>query len=200
MKTKMIMGIVLAGLAFAAAGCSKLPQEAVPAVETALSAAETADAATYAPEAFNRARESFAQAQAEVEAQNGKFALTRKYGTAVELLDKAAGEARAAQEAAVAGKEQARIDAVAAADAGSAALEAARTLLAQAPSGKNTKAELDAMQQELTALQSTLEEALAAAAAEDYLDAKVKADVVTAQATAIGADIRSAIEKVNAKR
>ena len=70
----------------------------------------------------------------------------------------------------------------AAVDSARAALQAANDFLAAAPKGKNTKAELEAMGQELAALQTSLDEAMAGIAGEDYINAKIKADVVTQQA------------------
>ena len=198
--SRILVGMLLLGLVLGAAGCSKVPQEAVPSLEAALDSAKTAGAETYAPEALNRAQETYTQAKAEIEAQNGKFSLTRKYGKATELLAEANRQAEQANEAAVAGKEQAKVEATAAVADARTALGSATTLLAQAPRGKNTKAELDAMQQELTSLQSALDQADTAVTDGNYLDAKVKAEVVSRQAGEIQADINNAIAKVNAKR
>lgn len=198
--SKIQMVVALLALLLVGAGCSKLPETALPTLQTALGEAQSAGAETYAPDALNQAKATYAQAQAEIEVQNGKFALFRKYTRATELLTQATTEAQAATQAAIAGKEKARLAANAAVDGARAALQAANEFLAAAPKGKNTKAELEAMGQELAALQTSLDEAVAGIAAEDYLNAKVKAEVVTRQAGTIKADIENAIAKVGAKR
>jgi len=197
MRAMKIMGAVLMiGLLAGFAGCAKAPVETVAAVQTAIDAARSAGAETYASDALAKVNATFQQAKAEIDVQNGKFALLRSYKNAEALLVQAQAEAQQAQEAAVAGKERARQEANTAIDTARAALQASNDFLAQAPRGKNTKAELDAMQQELTTLQTSLDEATGAMAGEDYINAKIKADLVTQKANEIQADVQAAIAKV----
>lgn len=197
MRAMKIMGAVLMiGLLAGFAGCAKAPVETVAAVQSAVDAARSAGAETYASDALAKVNATFQQAKAEIDVQNGKFALLRSYKNAEALLAQAQTEAQQAQEAAVAGKERARQEATGAIDTARAALQAANDFLAQAPRGKNTKAELDAMQQELTTLQTTLDEATGAMAGENYIDAKIKADLVVQKANEIQADVQAAIAKV----
>jgi hypothetical protein len=192
-----IMGAVLMiGLLVGFTGCAKAPVEKVAALQTAVDAARSAGAETYASDAFAKVNATFQQAKAEIDVQNGKFVLLRSYKNAEALLVQAQTEAQQAQEAAVAGKERARLEANTAIDTARAALQAANDFLAQAPRGKNTKAELDAMLQELTTQQMSLDEATGAIAGEDYINAKIKADLVVQRANQIQADIQAAIAKV----
>lgn len=193
---KIVGAVVIIGMLAAFAGCAKAPEETVVAVQTAIDQARTAGAETYASDALAKVNATFQQAKAEIEVQNGKFALFRSYKNAEALLAQAQTEAQQAQEAAVAGKERARQEANTAIDTARAALQSANDFLAQAPRGKNTKAELDAMQQELTTLQASLDEATGAMAGEDYINAKIKADLVTQKANEIQADVQAAIAKV----
>jgi hypothetical protein len=190
-----VVAVLVLGLMLGLAGCSKLPVETVTAMQTALDGAKAAGAETYARDALNQAMETKAQADAEIETQNGKFALMRSYKKATEMLTLATQQFEQANQAAVAGKERARVAANAAVEAATAALAATNEFLAKAPRGKNTKAELEAMQQELVVLQGTLDEAVAGVAAEDYINAKAKADVVTQKAAEIQADIQNAMDK-----
>jgi len=193
---KLVGAVLMIGMLAAFAGCAKAPEETVAAVQSGIESARSAGAETYASDEFAKVNATFQQAQAEIEVQNGKFALFRSYKNAEALLAQAQTEAQQAQEAAVAGKERARNEATAAIDNARAALQAATDFLAQAPRGKGTRAELDAMQQELTTLQASLDEATGGMAGEDYINAKIKAELVTQKANEIQADVQAAITKV----
>ena len=69
--------------------CAKPPQARMDGLRSGMELAELAESATYAPAEFEAAREAERTALAEVEAQNQKFALTRSFETAREMLDKA---------------------------------------------------------------------------------------------------------------
>lgn len=94
--------------------CAKPPQVEIDGAAAALAQAETAEAATYAAAELEQAREAQRAATAEIEAQGQKFALTRSYDHALELLKAANDAAIAAEQAAVAGRAQAQADAEAA--------------------------------------------------------------------------------------
>jgi hypothetical protein len=192
----LLIGLVLISLG----GCSKAPQEQVQAVQTAFAAAESADAAKYASESWLQAQDLMNQAQAEITAQEGKLGLLRSYGKSAELLTQAQAQVdKAAQEAAVA-KEQAKQETLAALQAAHAELQATIDLLAAAPRGKDTKAEIESMQQELTGLQVVLGQADALVPLEDYDGARAQVDQVNTQVAAIKADLTAAIAKVGARR
>lgn len=193
---KILSAVLMIGLLAGFAGCAKAPVETVAAVQTSIDGARSAGAETYASDSLAKVNATFQQAKAEIDVQNGKFALLRSYKNAEALLVQAQTEAQQAQEAAVAGKERARQEATTAIDTARAALQAANDFLAQAPRGKNTKAELDAMQLELTGLQATIDEATGAMAGEDYINAKIKADLVVQTANQIQTDVQNAITKV----
>ena len=78
--------------------------------------------------------------------------------------------------------------------------QAAVDALALAPVGKDTKAEIEAMKSELTALEATVKEAENAMGTEDYLNAKAKAESVAMKADQISNDIAQAMEKVKGKK
>ena len=192
----LLIGLVL----FSLGGCSKAPQEQVQAAQTAFAAAETADAAKYASESWLQAQDLMNQAQAEITAQEGKLGLLRSYGKSTELLAQAQVQAdKAAQEAAVA-KELAKQETLAALQAAHAELQATIDLLAAAPRGKDTQAEIESLQQELSGLQVVLGQADALVPLEDYDGARALVGQVNTQVAAIKADLTAAIAKVGARR
>lgn len=189
---RFFKGLVLVAMVAALAGCAKAPDAELQAAQSALDAAKAAGAETYAPESLSRAEDTLAQAQAEIDAQNDKFALFRSYQRATELLAQAKTEAEQAQADAEAGKEQARREAQGALEQARTALDSATAALETAPRGKGAGADIEAMRADLEALTQSLAEAEAAFAAEDYLNAKSKAEEVQQQAAAIEADIAQA--------
>ena len=195
----LYFGLVACALV-AVSGCAKPPDQSVSAVQSGIDAAKQAGAETYAAESLNQVQDLLGQAQAEIEAQNGKFALFRNYDKAEEILSQAKTAADTANQDAVAGKEQARQDAIAAIDGAKAKLTAASDAVNSAPMGKDTKAEIEAMKSEVLALGTTVTEAETALSSEDYLGARSQADGVAAKADQIAADVAQAVEKVKSKR
>lgn len=185
------------GATLALAGCSKAPQKEIDAAQAALEKAKASGADAYAADAYHGAEEAMAQARAEVEAQKGKFRLMQSYGKAKLLLVKAEADAEQALLAAEEGKIQFRQDSQIAIDAARTRLDAAVAAVANAPAGKDARADVEAMKGDLEALRATLAEAEAAYGGEDFATAKQKAEQVQREAEAIAADVARAIEKVN---
>jgi colicin import membrane protein len=182
------------------AACSKPPEQAMQAGSAALEEAKAAGAETYAPDALQAAQDALNRAEAEKKAQDEKFVLFRSYKSSEEMYAQAKVELDAATQAAAAGKELAKADATAAIEAAKAALASANEALAAAPKSKDSKADLELWANDLSTYATTVTEAEAAIASEDYLGAKSQAESVTAKATEISASIQAAIEKVNAAK
>ncbi len=189
---------VLAGVALFTAACAKEPTEALTAAKTALEAAKTAEASDYAPEALAAAETAQAALEAELKAQGEKFALTRSYTKAAEL---ATAAAESAATAAAAGKEAMKVEATALVAGVRAAVETTKQVLAKAPKGKGSAADLEAMNADVAAVETSLPDMDAALAAGKYKDAKAKADAAKATLDKIAADVQAAIDaKKGAKK
>jgi len=180
--------------------CSKAPEQAIQAGNAALEQAKAAGAETYAQDALQQAQDQLARAEAEKKAQDEKFALFRSYKESETLYAQAKASLESATQAAVAAKEQAKADATQAIADANAAVAAAGEALAAAPRSKDSRADLELWANDLNTYGTTIGEAEAALAAEDFLGAKSKAEGVTAKATEISTAIQAAIEKVGAKR
>lgn len=198
-RNTLYLGLVVLALV-ALVGCAKPPQELVNSVQAAIDGVKQVGAETYAPDALAKVTDLFSQAQAEIETQNGKFALFRSYKKAEEILKQATAAAETAKQEAIAAKERAKQEATAMIESAKTKWQAATDALATAPVGKDTKAEIEAMKSELTALEGTVKEAENAMGTEDYLNAKAKAESVAMKADQIASDIAQAIEKVKGKR
>jgi len=193
-KKAMVFSLVMLALA-AVIGCAKLPQEAVDAAKAALDAAKSAEADRYAADLFTAAQDTLDAAMAEIETQNGKFALTRSYGTAQKLLAAATNAANAATEAAAANKAKVQAEAQQLLGDAQAAVNASKELLRRAPRGKDTRAAIEAMQSDMAAIETSLAEANTAMTGGDYLTARDKASAAMANANSIADEVKAAMQK-----
>ncbi len=187
-------------LAVLAAGCAKVPQQALDAASAAMNGADAAEAPKYADAEWSAAQEAMNAAQAEIQVQNEKFALFRSYKKAEELIATAQGAADQAREAAVAGKERARMEAESALGTAQASLDRAAALLTELggcrrkPKGfaadmEVLKGNLDGLTGQVASIQSAID-------AEDFFGAKAQADVLNGQADTLAGDLESAKTKI----
>lgn len=183
-----------------ATGCAKPPQQEIDGLNAALTGAEETEAPKYAPDAWSAAQNANNAVQAEVEAQNNKFALFRSYTRAKELIAEANQAAEAAQAEAATGKEAARNEAVAALAAVQESLATADGLLADLASCRRTpkgfKKDLEGMRGMYEGYAAQVAGIDGALAAEDFLAAKSQAESLQASVDALVADLESGKEKM----
>lgn len=177
-------------------GCAKPPQADIDAAKAAIEAARNAGAGEYAASSLSAADDQVAQLEAELTAQQGKFALTRSYKKATEIAAaaKAAGEKAAAD--AAAGKEAARTEATALIEQAKVVLAEATTALEGAPKGKGTQADLEVMKADLASVATTIADAEASLSGERYLEAKSKAQAAISSA----GNVKTAVEQAIAAK
>ncbi|MDH3503920.1 MAG: hypothetical protein OEM58_05250 [Nitrospirota bacterium] len=175
--------------------CAEKPIQGSDAALQALQAAKQAGATEYAPEALRVAEDEYQKAQEEIGVQDNTFMLTRNYDAANALLTKVAGDAEKAKIAAIANKQQAKSEAEGSVVLAKTSLEEAKNQLAQAPTGKGTQADLQALRGDLQAAEATLGEIDAIMAKEDFLGVKAKAESVQTLATRVNEQVAQAILK-----
>ncbi len=171
--TRRALVALVAALSLTA--CAKPPAEAISAAEQAQQAAVAAGAEEYSPEAMNTVTEAKAALDAEIAAQGEKMSLTRSYKRAEELAAAYKTAADQAATAAVAAKEQAKNEATTLITEGRMALDEANAMLASAPRGKGSRADLAALKADLEAAGASLTEAETSLANGMFLDARSKA-------------------------
>jgi hypothetical protein len=200
MKVSMRFGLMVA-FSLAAAllffACASAPTEEITATRTAVTAAQTDDVKTYASESLKNAEDTLSKAMAAVQEQDNKFALSRDYKAASDLLKQAKDLAAKAESDALANKAQAKADAETIIAGLTQLLADAKKALATAPRGKDTKAELEAMQNDLKAAEEASAASTQAMTQEKFNDAlaqaktaKDKADLIIQQVTAAKAKIK----------
>jgi multidrug efflux pump subunit AcrB len=194
MRVSMRFGLMVA-FSLAAAllffACASAPTEEITASRTAVTTAQTDDVKTYASESLKNAEDTLSKAMAAVQEQDNKFALSRDYKAASDLLKQAKDLAAKAESDAQANKAQAKAEAETIIAGLTQLLADAKKSLATAPRGKDTKAELEAMQNDLKAAEEASAAATQAMTQEKFNDslaqaktAKDKADLIIQQVTA----------------
>jgi hypothetical protein len=200
MLTRVSSILVALAVVLLVAGCSKAPQEELKASEDAMANAQLAEAQDYAPASYQQAMDSLNAAKVEIQNQDSKFALFRGYGRAKELLAAAQRLSDQAVTDAQAAKEQVRLEDSTLIAQIDGLFVTAKDALAKAPKGKGTKADLELIASDLTAVESAHAAALADFNAGQYLAAKSKFEAAVSQLNRIISDIEAAKAKASGKR
>jgi hypothetical protein len=187
--------LCIAALAVISVGCAKAPEELVTMTRSVIDSVQVAEVEKYAPEQYKAAKDSLAAAMAEIEKQNAKFALTRKYDKAEVQLKTAGDLARTAAQEAVATKARFKAEAEDMMAQLTAAIAEAKTLIDQAPRGKEGRAALELIKSDVAALEMTATEVTGAMAKEDFIGAREMARAGLEKINAINTELKTAIEK-----
>jgi len=183
-----VLALVL-GFAVMTVACGAPPTADIDAAKAAVTAATTAGAGDYAAASLKAAEDAQAALDAELKAQEGNW--FKSYDKAKQLAAdlKTAGEKAAAD--AAAGKEKAKADATQGIADAKTALKEAEDLLAKAPKGKGSAADIAMMKTDLTTAATTVTEAETALGNGKFLEAIAKADSVKKAA----ATVKDAVEQ-----
>jgi hypothetical protein len=175
--------------------CEQAPQTEIDAANAAVAEAKAAEADRYLPAEFTAVQDSLNSALAAVETMNSKFALFRKYGESKAALAAVATQAAGLKEAAAAKKEEVRVAVQEALTAAQTSLQETTDLLAKAPRGKEGKAAVEAITNELAVVGTSLTEVTTLVNNGDYLTAQDKVNAATEKIASLKAEIEGAIAK-----
>jgi len=190
--------LVLVGLVVLAflVGCASKPTKEIEDTTAAVKAVIAEGLDKYAPEDAKKLNDALAAIDAELKVQDGKtFKSFDKTKQMLADLSKMAAEMKAALPAK---KEAAKQAAVAAVEAAKAAAEEAKKLLAKAPKGKGTAADIEALKGDVKGVDDALVEVQGLIDKEDYAAAVTKANAVKEKAAAVAAQVTQALEKQKA--
>jgi len=185
------------------AGCDKPPEEQMTATKAAVDGAVQAEAAKYAAPELARLQDSLKTALAEVERQNARFFILRNYDQAKQTLTWTGSNAPVVAQTSKANKEKLRAATAEAIRVAETAVDSAAATLANAPRGKESKADLEAMEADVTSMRAGIDEAKAGLTAEDFNKAKAKAQEVQGRAAQLQTEVQGIItkyEELRAKR
>lgn len=155
--------------------CSSPPSELVTAARDAEQVALQDGGREYAPDAMSEVAQTRTALEVELAAQDERWAVRRSYKQAEELAEqyRVAGERAAVQTANA--RASARLAAETLIADGQALLGETRALLAGAPAGKGSAADLAAMRGDLDVAQTGLDAARSLLDSEQYLEAQSSA-------------------------
>jgi hypothetical protein len=185
---------------FILAGCAKQPTEDIRAAQKAVEDAKAAGSAKYTPEDAKRLDDSLTAALNEIKAQDSKFALTRSYDKAKQMLAQVKADAEKVKAEIPAKKEEAKKNAVDAQEGAKAAVKEAKALLAKAPMGKGARADIAALKGDIKGLEDGLPEVQQLIDKEDYVVATDKAKAIKEKADGVSNQIKEAMQKVKGKK
>src|SRR5512139_1707494 len=186
-------GISVMFMAALLVGCAKPPTQEMDAAKVAMDGAIAAGAEKYAKDGLKSLNDAWAAAQDEVKKQEGK--LFKNYDNAKAMIAKVTADAGALKTEAIQKKEAAKVAADADAAAATAAIAQAKALLAEAPTGKGTKAEIEALKADLAGIEGSVAEVTTLINSEEYYAASDKAKAISAKAAEISAQVQAAIDK-----
>ncbi|HSW38071.1 MAG TPA: hypothetical protein VLL97_01100 [Acidobacteriota bacterium] len=200
MRKMYLTAALVAVLGIILTGCASAPTQEIEATKTALSAVQTDDVKEYAPESLLAAEEEMNRALAELQTQEAKSAFSRDFKQVSEMLISTKSLAEKALADAEAAKAKAKADAEVLIAELPFIIEEAKTALAKAPRGKGTKADLEAMQNDLNLAEESRLQAVDAVAQQNYKDALVKANSAKEKASMVTSQIQAALDKTAAGR
>jgi hypothetical protein len=192
--------VVLASLALVASltACAKAPTEEINATKASVDAAVAEGAQQYTPEDYKMVADGLAAANAEIKVQEEKF--FKNFDKASQILAKTKADAVALKGKVAARKEELKQAAIATMAQASTELVAAKELLAKAPKGKGSKAEIEAMTTDLAGVEAMIPEVEPLIAKGDFIGANEKANAILARITAVKTEVQAAIDAKAGKK
>ena len=184
---------------FILVGCTKQPSEDINAAQKAVEDLKATGAEKYIPEDTKKVDDSLAAALNEIKAQDGKFALSRNYDKAKQMLAQVKAEAEKVKVDIAAKKEEAKKNALAGQQAARASVKEAKALLAKAPMGKGARADIEALKGDIKGLEDSVPELQQLIDKEDYAVAIDKAKAIKEKADGVSNQIKEAMKKVKGK-
>jgi len=189
------MGLVLT---MALVACGKQPVEEINATRVAFEAAVNEGAQKYVAEDYSKVNEAMSAAMVEVQLQDSK--MFKNYDQAKQLLAQVKIDSEALKEKAADEKQRLHEKAFTDLNMARAAVSTAAGLVANAPKGKGSAADIMAMKADVAGLESALEEVQPLIDAGDFVAASERAGVINDKASALSEEIRTAMTKLAAAR
>lgn len=192
------LSLLLIGLTLAStlAACGKQPVEEINSTRAAIDAAVSEGAEKYTADDLKAVNDKLAVVMDEIKVQDGK--LFKDYDKAKQMLTALKVDADSLKAKVITVKEEQRAAAVAALGNASSSISEAEALLASAPQGKGSAADIAMMKGDLQGLQATLGEVQPLIDSGDFVAASERAAAIQEKANAISAEVRAVQERVAA--
>ncbi len=175
------------------AGCAKPPQTDIDGAMASLAAATQAEASDYAQASLRDAQTAKAALDAELAAQEKKFALFRSYKQSTVLAADAKAKADKALADANARKDQVKTEVNAMMAEVSALITETKDMLDKAPKGKGSMQDIEAYKADIAGAEQALVEANTAFTNGKFLEAQRKANAAKATTMTVKTSIEQAM-------
>lgn len=194
------IGVLLLSLALAAtlSACGKQPTAEIDGARAAIDAAVADGAEKFTADDLKAVNDQMAAAMEEIKTQDGK--MFKNYGKAKEALVKVKADAEALKAKIVTVKEEQKNAAATALQEATAAVAEAKAMLATAPVGKGSLADIEMMKADVAGLETALTEVQPLIDSEDFAAASEKATAVKTKALSVSEEIKVAQEKAAAAK
>ena len=194
MKNKVLMGLAAIAMVAVLASCGKVPQAEIDATNAAIAAAQAAEANVYLPAEFTAVQDSMSAINAAVKAQEGK--LFKKFTPVKEKLASTLALANQVAANAAVKKEEVKKEAETTLTEVNALIAETKDLVTKAPKGKEGKAALEAIQQDITLVENTVTAASTELQNGEFLTANDRLKAAKEKLNSIKAELQAAIDKV----
>jgi hypothetical protein len=176
--------------------CGKKPTQEIESTQGALNAVASEGLGKYAPEDEKKLKDALALAMEEIKIQDNKT--FKSYDKAKQMLAEVKKSTEEMKAALPAKKEQAKQNALGAQGSAKEAFNEAKSLLAKAPAGKGTAADIQALKGDVKGLEDSLAEVQALIEKEEYGEAVTKANALKEKASGVTNQVNEALKKAKA--
>lgn len=192
------LSAVLVGLVMVSSlvACGKQPVEEINATKAAMEAAVSEGASKYVADEYKVVDGALIAAMEEVKLQDSK--MFKNYDKATQMLAQAKADSEALKAKAIAEKQRLMDQAAADLAAAKTAVATAGDLVANAPKGKGSAADIMAMKADVAGLETALAEVQPLIDAGDFAAASEKALAINDKATALSDEIKAVMAKLAA--
>jgi len=197
MKIKLLSGLAIVGMALVMTSCQKYPQVEIDAANAAIEAAKQAQANLYVSSEFNALQDSLNTVLAAVEKEKSK--LFKNYKDEVAKLTATSEMAKTVAANAVAKKEQMKQETASTLTELTTLMDQNKEMLAKAPKGKEGKAAMEAIQADLTTIETQVAEVNTKLASDDIINALNQAKSLKDKATSINTELTEVMSKTKKK-
>jgi hypothetical protein len=196
-KNVLNLCVALGVIAIMATGCTKKPAMEIDAAKAAVEAAKDAEADRYLPAEFNAVQDSLTSAMTLIEEQGSKVSLFRNYKPAKKKLEQVVTMASDVKANTVTRKEEVKNEVAVSLDEANILVEEVKALIKKAPRGKEGKAAIQAIKDDLSTVEASLTEAATLIESEDYISAQDKINAATQKAMDLKLELEEVIKKVS---
>ncbi|MGD9900891.1 MAG: hypothetical protein AB7T22_17330 [Calditrichaceae bacterium] len=191
MKIQRFLTMIVAGIMiFMMTGCADAPQAELDEANAALEAARSAGADRYVADKFAQAQTALDAATAEITKQNDKFAFSRNYDEAKNMLTAAKDAANEAANSVEAAKAQVKMEAEELLARIPDEIKAAKKAISKARVGKEGRAALEMIKNDMANTEASVAGVNTAMESGDYLTARDRASSILKKIASLTAEVK----------